>query len=144
MAFRATEAKASLISISPRSWASLPAFFNAFCRAMAGTVCSQAYRSALMPWATISASGVTPSCSARSRSITTTAAPPSEICDAFPAVIVPSFWNTGLSLASDSSVASARIPSSVETTTGSPLRWGISKGTTSSAKRPDVHAWWAR
>ncbi len=39
VAFRDTLAKASLISIKPRSWTSFPAFFSAFCRAMAGTVC---------------------------------------------------------------------------------------------------------
>ena len=112
--------------------------------ASAGTVCSHAYRSALIPWATISASGVSPSSSARSRFTTTTAAPPSEICEALPAVMVPFVRNAGFNFASDSVVASGRMPSSVETTTASPFRCAISKGTTSSAKRSEVQAWWAR
>ena len=36
--------------------------------------------------------------------MTTTAAPPSEICDALPAVMVPSFSNAGCRLPSDSVV----------------------------------------
>ena len=66
-----------------------------------------------MPCATISAMGVAPICSARSALITTTAAPPFEICDAFPAVIVPSLWKTGFSFARDSVVVPGRMPSSV-------------------------------
>src|SRR5256885_8577316 len=45
----ATDANASLISTSSRSSASRPAFFSALASASAGTVCSQAYRSALIP-----------------------------------------------------------------------------------------------
>ena len=44
--------------------------------------------------------------------MTTTAAAPSEICDAEPAVIVPSLANAGRSRPSDSTVVSARTPSS--------------------------------
>ena len=69
---------------------------------------------------------VSPSSSALALLITTTAQAPSEICEAEPAVIVPSGLNAGRSLASDSAVVSPRMPSSSRTTTGSPLRCGIS------------------
>lgn len=62
---------------------------SAFRRAIAGTVWRYAKRSAHIPDATISASGSIPSFAARSELVTTTAAAPSESCDAFPAVIVP-------------------------------------------------------
>ena len=80
--------------------------------------------------------------------ITTTAQAPSEICDAEPAVIVPFLSKAGRSLPSDSAVVSPRMPSSWLTTTGSPLRCGISTGTTSSSKTPFFQAaaarWWER
>ena len=78
--------------------------------------------------------------------MTTTAAAPSEIWEEEPAVTVPSLLNAGRSLPSDSIVVSPRTPSSVANTTGSPLRCGISTGTTSSSKTPFFHAtaafWW--
>ena len=95
---------------------------------------------ATMPCAPISASHSRPSSSAFALLITTTAAAPSEICEAEPAVIVPSLLNAGRSLPSDSAVVSPRTPSSWETTTGSPLRCGISTGTTSSSKTPFFQA----
>ena len=70
----------------------------------------------------------------------TSAAPPSEIWEAFPAVIVPSLWNAGFSAPSDSVVVPGRTPSSVSTRIGSPLRWGISTGAISSARRPSLIA----
>src|SRR5439155_14995543 len=136
VAFSATAANASLISTRSRSSTSRPAFFSALLRARAGTVCSHAYRSALMPWATISTSGSAASFRARSLDITTTAAAPSEICDALPAVIVPFFLNAGASLLSDSTVVSGRMPSS---------RSSLSTGTTSSFSAPPFdHALAAR
>src|SRR5919197_904515 len=72
----ATAANASFTSRRPRSWTSSPAFFSACCIARAGTVWRYAYRSADIPWATISASGSSPSSSAVARPVTTTAAPP--------------------------------------------------------------------
>ena len=57
-----------------------------------------------MPCAPISARIGAPSSSAFARDITTTAAAPSEICDADPAVTVPSAENAGRSLASDAAV----------------------------------------
>ena len=68
--------------------------------------------------------------------ITTTAAAPSEICEALPAVMVPSLAKAGRSLPRLSAVVSGRTPSSEAKTTGSPLRCGISTGTISSAKAP--------
>ena len=46
-----------------------------------------AYRSAHIPWATISASGSSPSSSAFDELITTVAAAPSDSCEALPAVM---------------------------------------------------------
>ena len=80
--------------------------------------------------------------------ITTTAAAPSEICDADPAVMVPSLLNAGRSRPRLSVVVSARMPSSVRNSSGSPLRCGIETGTTSSSNTPSFQAlaasWWLR
>ena len=70
------------------------ALLSARSSAIAGTVWSEGYRSDDIP-ASISTIGSTPSSSAFSALITTTAQAPSEICDAFPAVIVPSGRNAG-------------------------------------------------
>ena len=76
--------------------------------------------------------------------ISTRAEPPSLICEALAAVIVPSLSNAGFSPASDSIVVPGRTPSSVSTRIGSPLRWGMLTGTISSAKRPSLIALAAR
>jgi len=80
--------------------------------------------------------------------MTTTAAALSEICEAEPAVMVPSLVNAGRSRASDSVVVSARMPSSVRNSRASPLRCGMVTVTTSSSNRPSFHAraasWWLR
>ena len=68
--------------------------------------------------------------------MTISAPPPSEIWLALPAVIVPSASNAGRSLPRLSGVVPGRTPSSVSTTMASPLRWGTSTVTISSAKRP--------
>ena len=73
-----------------------------------------------------------------------TAAAPSEICDALPAVIVPSLLNAGRSFESESVVVPGRTPSSESITIGSPLRWGTETGVISSAKRPSLMAAAAR
>ena len=73
-----------------------------------------------------------------------TAAPPSEIWEALPAVMVPFLSKAGRSLPSDSAVVSGRTPSSVSTTSGSPLRWGTLTGTISSANFPSLMAAAAR
>ena len=72
------------------------------------------------------------------------AAPPSEICDALPAVIVPSFANAGRSPPSDSVVVPGRTPSSVSTTPGRPCAAGSRPASISSAKRPSFFAAAAR
>ena len=70
---------------------------------------------------TIRASGVRPRAVASSALIRTSAAAPSLMPEALPAVTVPSFENAGFSLASPSSVVPARIYSSASTAM-SPLR----------------------
>ena len=112
--------------------------------AFAGWACSDASGPATKPWWPTSARIGAPSSSAFRRDMTTTAAAPSEIWDAEPAVIVPSGANAGRSFASDSAVVSGRTPSSSLTTSGSPLRCGISTGTISSSNRPSFIAAAAR
>ena len=61
-------------------------------------------------WSTIRARGVSPSSRALSADISSTAAAPSEICEALPAVTLPSGLNAGLSAASASRLESGRMP----------------------------------
>jgi hypothetical protein len=68
--------------------------------------------------------------------MTMTAAAPSEIWEAEPAVTVPSAANAGRSFARLWAVVSGRTPSSSLTTRGSPLRCGTSTLTISSSNRP--------
>ena len=72
---------------------------------------------------------------AQSSDASTSAAAPSFTPGALPAVVAPSFENTGGSAASRSAEVSRRGPSSVSTTV-SPRRPGIVTGTISSASRP--------
>ena len=69
-----------------------------------------------------------PFSSACDRVVRTTADAPSEICDELPAVIDPPSAKAGRRPASVSTVVSGRMPSSFVTTTGAPLRCGISTG----------------
>ena len=124
MDWMATAANASLISIRSRSATVSPALPSAWAMALAGCDCSELSGPATQPCAPISASTGAPAAAAASADITTTAQAPSEICEAEPAVIVPSAANAGRSLLSDSAVLSARTPSSVSKTTGSPRRCG--------------------
>ncbi|SPB19040.1 hypothetical protein NOV72_06233 [Caballeronia novacaledonica] len=87
-------------------------------------------------YALMRASGVKPSASAFFADITTTAAAPSLMPDAFAAVTVPSFENAGFRPESASGVTPWRTNSSVVNCSGSPLRCGIAIGTISSSKRP--------
>ena len=91
---------------------------------------------ATTPCAPISARIGAPSSSALARLMTTTAAAPSEICDADPAVTVPSAENAGRSLARLAAVVPGRTPSSSVTVTGSPLRCGTVTSTISSSNSP--------
>ena len=76
--------------------------------------------------------------------MSTTAEAPSEICDELPAVIDPPCAKAGRRPASVSTVVSGRMPSSFVTTTGSPLRCGISTGTISASNTPSACAAAAR
>ena len=111
----ATAAKASLISIAASSSAATSVWASADSMARAGCECSETSGPATKAWARMRASGWMPRMRASSSCITTTAAAPSEICEELPAVIVPSFEKAGRSAASDSTVVSARSPSSVST-----------------------------
>src|SRR6266568_257403 len=128
-----TAANASLISIRSRSPTARPALPSAWLIALDGCDCSELSGPATLPCAPISASQVSPNSCAFSLRITTTAAAPSEICEDVPAVIVPSLANAGRSLASASTVVSARMPSSSRHSIGSPRRCGMSTGAISSS-----------
>ena len=140
----ATDANASLISIRSRSPTVRPALRRAWLIALDGWDCSELSGPATLPCAPISASQVRPSSCALSLLMTTTAAAPSEICEDVPAVIVPSLPNAGRSLASASTVVSARTPSSSRHSSGSPLRCGMSTGVISSSNTPFLCATAAR
>src|SRR4051794_26327319 len=141
-----TAAKASLSSTRSRSAGSIPSRAQAFWIARDGWLCSVASGPATTPWAPISASTVQPSSAAFSALMTTTAQAPSEICEAVPAVIVPSLAKAGLSLDRLSTVVSGRMPSSSRNSIGSPLRCGMKTGVISSSKIPFLAAraafWW--
>ena len=114
-------------------------------RALDGWECSELSGPATFPCAPISAMTFSPARSAYSADVTTTAAAPSEICEAVPAVIVPSVLKAGLSLASASAVVPGRMPSSSVTVSCSPLcRTGTPA--ISAANRPFLAAaaarWW--
>ena len=72
--------------------------------------------------ALILASGLSPSCDARSALITSTAAAPSLMPEALPAVTDPSLLKAGRSAASASTVAPFLMNSSAANATASPLR----------------------
>ena len=71
----------------------MPSFSAAFAIALAGWSWSVESGPATWPEAPISASQVRPSSSALALLITTTAQAPSEICEAEPAVMLPSLAN---------------------------------------------------
>src|SRR6185503_4461538 len=133
---QACAANASLISIRSRSAGFHPAFSSA--RRDDGT--------GPMPMidgstpdeanARILAKGLRPSCAARSAFMTSTAAAPSLIPDALPAVTLPCLSNAGRNAESASSVAPALMNSSLSNATGSPLRCGSITGTISSLNLP--------
>ncbi len=80
---------------------------------------------------------------ATSAEVTSSAAAPSLIVEAFAAVTVPSFEKAGRRPAILSSFT-REGSSSLSTSSGSPRRWGTSTGTISSLKRPSFWAAWAR
>ena len=113
--------------------------------ALDGWECSELSGPATFPCAPISAMTFSPARSAYSADVTTTAAAPSEICEAVPAVIVPSWLKAGLSLASVSAVVPGRMPSSSVTVSCSPFA-GTGTPAISAANRPFLAAaaarWW--
>ena len=72
--------------------------------------------------------------------VTTTAAAPSLVPGALPAVTVPSFLNAARSLARASSEVSSRGDSSLLMTMGAPFFCGISMGTICASKKQDFMA----
>ena len=88
---------------------------------------------------TILASGLIPLVFAFSADISTTAAAPSLMVEAFPAVTVPSFWNAGFR---DGSLETFPLPGSSSTrkTTGSPFFCGISTPAISLSNFPSLIA----
>ncbi len=90
-----TLANASLISTRSRSPRVRPCLARACLMALAGCDCSEVSGPATLPCAPISASHGRPSSSALALDMTTTAQAPSEICEAEPAVIVPSGCERG-------------------------------------------------
>ena len=109
---QACAAKASLASTRSRSSTLQPAFSSALRDAGIGPVPMSAGSTPAVAHETIRASGVTPRLAASAAVISTTAAAPSLMPDALPAVTVPSFSKAGLSLATASSVVPARMYSS--------------------------------
>jgi hypothetical protein len=82
------------------------------------------------------ARGVRPISRALADVVTTSAAAPSLMPDALPAVTLPSFLKAGLSAASFSAVVPARGYSSVSTRSGSPFFCATCTGTISSLNHP--------
>ncbi len=82
------------------------------------------------------ATGVKPSSRAFSDVVISSAAEPSEICDALPAVMTPSGVKAVLSPASVSTVVPGRMPSSCSTTVPS----GRVNGAICASKRPSARA----
>ncbi len=132
-------AKASLTSIRSRSSKPIPARSSTLWAAPTGPIPMRDGSHPTAAQLSKKAIGSRPSSSSRSSATTRQAAAASFCCAALPAVTVPPGM-IGRSAASDSSVVSARTPSSRSKTTGSPLRWGISTGTISSSKSPPAHA----
>src|SRR5690348_7368442 len=131
----ACAANASLASTRSRSFTVQPAFLSAACEAVTGPMPMIAGSTPVVAHDTIFASGLIPRFFASSALISTSAAAPSLMPEALPAVTEPSLLKAGRSLASVSAVVPWRGNSSVSTTT-SPLRVFTVTGTISSLKRP--------
>jgi hypothetical protein len=140
----ATAANASLISYRSTSAGVFPSRPSALRIAFDGWDSREASGPATTPCAPISARIGAPNSSALARLITTTAAAPSEIWLADPAVTVPSAENAGRSFASDAAVVPGRTPSSSDTVIGSPRRCGTVTLTISSSNSPFLRAVIAR
>ena len=132
----ACAANASFASISSSCSTLRPARVSALATAAIGPVPMMAGSTPADAYARTRASGVTPSRSARSAPISTTAAAPSLRPDALPAVTVPSFLNAGRIATITSADGRVRGYSSVSKTNGRPFFCAISSGTISSVKCP--------
>ena len=132
---QAWAANASFASIRSRSSTVHPAFSKAARDAGIGPVPIIAGSTPRVAQETIRAIGTTPRASAADARIKTSAAAPSLIPDALPAVTVPSLAKAGRSFASVSTEVPCFGCSSSDTIT-SPLRPLIVTGTISSVKRP--------
>src|SRR4051812_37146807 len=132
---QAWAAKASLASIRSRSPMFQPAFFSAARDAGIGPVPMILGSTPAWPHDTMRPRIVLPSLAACLAVISTTAAAPSLMPEALPAVTVPSFSNAGFSLAIASTVAPWRGYSS-SATMMSPLRDLMVTGTISSLNLP--------
>src|SRR3954463_8527489 len=108
-----TGANASLISIRSMSLIDILLRSRIFVVAGIGPSSILTGSQPTVVWSTIFARGVNPSSAALSALISRTAAAPSEICDALPAVMTPSSLKTVLSWLSASRLVSGRMPWSV-------------------------------
>ena len=105
-----------------------PVFLSSFSTASTGAIITHLGSTPLTACATMRAIGVFPRRDALRSLVTITAAAPSFVPGAFPAVTVPSFLNAGFSFASASREVSSRGDSSYFTTRGSPFFCGTSIG----------------
>src|SRR5262249_1840123 len=128
-------ARASLVSTRSGSPIFQPAFFSALREAGIGPEPMTLGSTPAVAQEAMRASGFKPRFLASFAVISTTAAAPSLMPDALPAVTVPSLSKAGLSFAASSTLAPSRIYSSSETTV-SPLRVLTVTGTISSLNLP--------
>ena len=141
---RVCEANASLASTTSMSSIVSPALASALRVAGIGPVPMIFGSTPADAQETSVAIGVRPSSSALALDMTTRAAAPSLMPEAFPAVTTPSFLNAGRSLFRPSNVVPKRGNSSCSNTIGSPLRRGMTTGTISSTNLPALMASSAR
>ena len=134
----AATANASFNSINSTSSFFHPIFFSNFSKASTGAIITHLGSTPLTACPTMRAIGSRPFFCAHSSEVTTSAAAPSFVPGAFPAVTVPSFLNAGRSRASFSTEVSARGPSSFLNTIRSPFLCGISTGRICDSNR---HSW---
>src|SRR4051794_18956967 len=138
--YRATTAKASFSSQRSTSPTFQPTLPSRRSMAAAGAVVNHCGSWAWLETPTMRARGLHPRDSAVSAPASTSAAAPSLIGGALPAVMVPSFWKAGRSDGSLSGSPFVGVSSSM-TRRGGPFRCGTSTGTISPLNFPSA---WAR
>src|SRR6516225_6392963 len=109
---RACTAKASFSSKRSTSWSFQPTFLSSACTALTGAIITHLGSTPLTAWPTTRAMGSVFNSLALSAEVTISAAAPSLVPGALPAVTVPPGLKAGLSLAKASRVVSARGDSS--------------------------------